>query len=106
MDLPRGGERCERWVRNLALGRNDARLFLGDEFRPNVEKDLFKFPIAHRADRLAAALLVVPLSRAINPKYHSMPTYRQVLKVLNELLLTFPLMVVGFEGKFESALNA
>jgi hypothetical protein len=90
---------------DVALGRDDARLFLGEiEFRPNFEKDLVKFMIAQRADRLAAALLAVPLSRAINPRYTSMPTYGQVLNVLHKLSPNFPLIVVGFEGKFESTL--
>ncbi len=70
------------------------------EFRPNVEKDLIKFQIAHNRGRLAAAVLVVATARGrINPGYTTMPEFAKVTKIVTELSPPYPLLLVGIDGE-------
>ena len=93
-------------MRYSAVLREKADLVFGDpsgtrgfvevEFRPNVEKDLIKFQIGHNAGRLAVAVLLVALDRRqINPSYTTMPEYTKVVRVVTELHIGYPLVVVG-----------
>lgn len=89
---------------DLALGRPGYdRLLLAEiEFRPNFEKDLVKFMIAERSNRLAAGLLIVSLARAsLNPRYTTMPEFHKVIRIVRELAPNLSLCVVGIEGAFE-----
>ncbi len=71
------------------------------EFRPNCEKDIIKFMIVERAERLAAGVLIVVNDRkTLNARYTTMPQFSYVKSVLDELAPSFPLLLIGLNGDF------
>lgn len=95
---PRLGLKCD-----IALARSEqtSRLFVEIEFRPNYEKDIIKFMIAARAERLAAGVLVVVNNRrTLAPHYTTKPQYSDVERVINELEPSFPLLLIGLDGQW------
>jgi hypothetical protein len=58
--------------------------------------------IAQDNGRLAAGLLVVAIDRTkLAPHYRTMPQFGDVAAVLDEMRLSFPLLLIGFDGEFE-----
>jgi len=87
---------------DLAFGYayDGPRLFLEIEFRPNVEKDLVKFQVGANTGSLAAAVLIVTTDRAsVNASYTTMPEFRKVERVIDELQPAYPLLLLGFRGE-------
>lgn len=74
-------------------------LYFEIEFRPSVEKDLVKFHIGHRANRLSVGVLILALDRGrLNPGYTSMPEYRKFSRVISEFGPQHPLLLLGIDG--------
>jgi len=95
---PRLGLKCDI---ALAQSEQTPRLIVEIEFRPNYEKDIIKFMIAARTERLAAGILVVVNNRrTLAPRYTTMPQFSDVERVINELAPSFPLLLIGFDGEF------
>lgn len=87
----------------LAKASNGPAIYFEIEFRPNVEKDLIKFQIAHNQARLAAGILVVATDRGrVNPGYTTMPEFEKVARILRELSPPYPLLLVGIGGEHRS----
>jgi hypothetical protein len=83
---------------DLALARNhsEPRVFFEIEFRPNVEKDLIKFPIGANRGTLAVAILVLAVDRTnVNASYTTMPEYQKFERIIEELKPGYPLMLIG-----------
>lgn len=84
----------------LGLARDGPATYFEIEFRPNVEKDLVKFQIAHNRGRLAAAVLIVAVSRSrINAGYTTMPEFSKVQRIVTELSPSYPLLLCGIGGE-------
>jgi len=83
----------------IALGTDRPAIYFEIEFRPNFEKDLVKFQIAHNRGRLSAAVLIVAVTRQrINAAYKTMPEFAKVSRLLAELAPSYPLLLVGISG--------
>lgn len=75
-------------------------IFFELEFRPNFEKDLIKFQIAANRKKLLAGVLIVTVDRRkLNPGYTTMPEFRKVVRVVEEVDPKYPLLVIGLSGE-------
>jgi hypothetical protein len=84
----------------LAPDGSGRAVYFEIEFRPNVEKDLIKFQIAHNRGGLATGVLMVANERQrINPAYTTMPEFDKVARILTELKPPFALLLVGIGGE-------
>lgn len=83
----------------VSLAPDRPSIYFEIEFRPNYEKDLIKFQIAHNRGRLAAAVLIVAIKRKrVNAEYTTMPEFAKVGRLLAELAPPYPLLLIGISG--------
>jgi hypothetical protein len=88
----------------LAYDHSKPRVFFEVEFRPNVEKDLVKFQIGANRGTLAAAVLILAMERGnINVSYTTMPEDHKFERIIQELMPTYPLLLVGIRISDDAA---
>jgi hypothetical protein len=93
---PRLKENADLAIQDISSGR---KIFFEIEFRPNVEKDLIKFEIGYKCGTLEAAVLILALDRnTINSSYTTMPEFNKFVRIINELRIEYPLLVLGIAG--------
>jgi hypothetical protein len=78
---------------------SNRRIFFETEFKANYEKDLIRFQIGASEGTLAAAVMIVSIDpRSIDPAYANLPSYDTVLKTIDALRPSYPLIVIGLRG--------
>lgn len=87
----------------LVHERSNRTIFVEIAFRPNYERDLLKFQVGASEGTMAAAVLVLSIDpKSIDASVATMPTYDAVLKVLDALKPSYPLVVIGLRGSHAS----
>jgi hypothetical protein len=83
----------------LVHERSNRRVFVEVEFRPNYERDLLKFQIGATEGILAAAVMVLAIDpKSIDAAHTFMPEYESVVKVIDALRPSYPLILIGLRG--------
>ena len=68
-------------------------------FRPSFEEDLVSFQIGANEGSLATAVMVLPIDRrAINEAHTTMAEYDAVIRVVEALRPSYPLLLIGLRG--------
>lgn len=79
--------------------RSNRTVFVEMGFRHNYERDLLKFQIGASEGTLAAAVLVLSIDpKSIDATFATMPSYESVIKVVEVLKPSYPLVVIGLRG--------
>jgi hypothetical protein len=87
----------------LVHERSNRVLFVEIGFRPNYERDLLKFQIGASEGTLAAAILVLSIDpKSIDASVATLPAYEAVIKVVEVMRPTFPLVMIGLRGSHAS----
>ena len=83
----------------LMHDRSNRAVFFEIGFRPNYERDLLKFQIGASEGMMACGVLVLSIDpKSIDAALGTMPSYDEVIRVLEVLRPTYPLIVVGLRG--------
>lgn len=79
--------------------RSNRTVFIEMGFRHNYERDLLRFQIGASEGTLAAAVLVLSIDpKSMDAALTTMPTYESVVKVIEVLKPSYPLVVIGLRG--------